>query len=258
MRNITAAIFAGLTLCAAAWAQGPPLGGSRHGGFGPELGLHQSKKVVTGAPYSATVTYSAVRTLSDGNTLQRNTTGSVARDSQGRTYEQVASNHGPFGQNGPTMMIFINDPIAGYSYTLNASTKVAFRRALKTPPADRAAAGPRPHRGPEEDGNRVESDLGTQVISGLNATGKTVTHTIPAGTMGNAQAIVTTNETWYSPDLQVLVLAKRSDPLMGQSTYTLSNVQRAEPAASLFQLPADYTVQDAPKFGGHGAATSIQ
>jgi len=62
--------------------------------------------------------------------------------------------------------------------------------------------------------------------------------------MGNAQPIISTNETWYSPDLQVVVLAKRNDPRVGQSTYSLSDIQRADPPA-LFQVPSDYTVQDA-------------
>jgi hypothetical protein len=88
-------------------------------------------------------------------------------------------------------------------------------------------------------------DLGTQTIAGVNAQGKTVTHTVPAGAIGNAQPIVSTSETWYSPDLQVIVLAKRKDPRMGDSTYSLTNIQRAEPAASLFQVPSDYTIQDA-------------
>lgn len=257
MRNTVATILTASALCGAAWAQGP--GRPHHGGFGPELGMHQSRRVVTGSPYSATVSYSSVQTLSDGNTIQHTTTGTIARDSEGRTYEQVTSNHGPFGQNGPTTMTFITDPVAGYSYTLNSNTKVAFRHALKTPPM-RTASSATPHRfgGSEADANRIESDLGTQVINGVNATGKTVTRTIPAGAMGNSLAMTTTSETWYSPDLQIPVLAKRSDARMGQSTYSLTNIQRAEPAASLFQVPSDYTLKDAPKFGGSVAPAPAQ
>ena len=100
--------------------------------------------------------------------------------------------------------------------------------------------------------DRVEADLGTQVIDGINATGKSITHTIPAGTIGNAQPIVDKVEIWTSPDLQVVVLSKRSDPRMGQSTYSLSSIQRSEPDASLFQVPTGYTVEDAgPGRGRH-------
>ena len=42
-------------------------------------------KVVTGAPFSATISTQATQTLADGNQIQHTSTGSLARDSQGRT-----------------------------------------------------------------------------------------------------------------------------------------------------------------------------
>ena len=145
------------------------------------------------------------------------------------------------------MVTFINDPVAGYSYVLNANTKVATKRVIPkppsgTPPAGAPGNGP---RRPRDSSDVTTSDLGTQTIAGVSAQGKSVTHTVPAGAIGNAQPIISTNETWYSPDLQVIVLAKRNDPRMGQSTYSLTNIQRAKPAATLFQVPSDYTIQDA-------------
>jgi hypothetical protein len=208
-------------------------------------------KVVTGAPYSATVTDSMTQTLADGNTIQRTTTAQVARDSQGRTYEQLTITGGPFGQNAPTTLTFLTDPVAGYTYVLNPNTKVAERRAIKTPDSNSPGRGPRGNG--RESANRVETDLGTQVINGVSAEGKRVTHTIPAGAMGNAKPIVSTIETWYSPDLQIPVLSKRTDPRMGQSVYAVTNIQRSEPAASLFQVPSDYTTKDAPARGPRGA-----
>jgi hypothetical protein len=96
------------------------------------------------------------------------------------------------------------------------------------------------------DSNVTKTDLGTQTIEGVPAQGTRVTRTIPAGQFGNEQPMVITTETWYSPDLKVLVMSKSNDPRMGDTTYTLTNIQRSEPAASLFQVPDDYTVRDAP------------
>lgn len=250
MRKISFAAVAITVWCISALAQGPPPG-PHHRGFGPGMGMGMHPgRVVTGEPYSATVTNSSVQVLQDGNTIQHSTTGTVARDNLGRTYEQVTFNGSRFGQSGPATLIFINDPVAGYAYSLNTATKTATRHALKTPPAgSRAAHGPREDRA-EESTNRVVSDLGTQLIGGVNAAGKSVTHTIPAGEMGNAAAIVTTRETWISPDLQIPVLSKNSDPRFGQSTYALTNIQRGEPAASLFEVPSDYTVKDVSHPGG--------
>ncbi len=78
------------------------------------------------------------------------------------------------------------------------------------------------------------------------AEGTRITRTIPAGSVGNEQPIVITTETWYSPDLKVLVMTKTNDPRMGETTYRLTNIQRSEPPANLFQVPDDYTVKDQP------------
>lgn len=211
-----------------------------HGGFGGRA------RVITGAPYSADVSSQSVQTLADGNTITRSTNGHVARDSQGRTYSQETITGGPFAGNGPVTITFVTDPVAGYAYTLNSSMKTALRRAFKTP-----STGTTPrHFGHENLSNAATSDLGTRNIGGINAQGKSTTYTVPAGTMGNAQPIVSTSETWYSPDLQIPVLATRNDPRMGQSTYTLTNIQRLEPPATLFQVPSDYTVKDASNAWG--------
>lgn len=42
---------------------------------------------------------------------------------------------------------------------------------------------------------------------------------------------------------RVHILTKHSDPRSGDTTYSLSNIVRAEPALSLFDVPADYTVK---------------
>jgi hypothetical protein len=97
-----------------------------------------------------------------------------------------------------------------------------------------------------DDAETTKSDLGTQTIEGVPARGTRVTRTIPAGQIGNLQPIVITTESWYSPDLKVLVMSKSNDPRMGETTYKLTNIQRSEPAPSLFQPPDDYIVRDQP------------
>jgi hypothetical protein len=94
------------------------------------------------------------------------------------------------------------------------------------------------------DGGKEES-LGTQIMEGLKVEGKRQTFTIKAGEIGNDRELVSVTERWTSPELQVLVRTTTKDPQMGETTYRLSNISRSEPAASLFQVPADYTVTDA-------------
>ncbi len=87
-------------------------------------------------------------------------------------------------------------------------------------------------------GETTKEDLGQQMIEGVTAKGTRTTTVIPAGTVGNEQPIRIVSEEWFSPDLQVLVLTRHSDPRTGETTYRLANISRNEPAKSLFEAPA--------------------
>lgn len=87
-------------------------------------------------------------------------------------------------------------------------------------------------------------DLGTRDIEGIKAQGKLRSYEIPAGEVGNRNPIVVSDESWYSPELQVTLLSKHSDPRSGENIYRLSAIKREEPAAALFTVPSDYTVKD--------------
>ena len=93
-------------------------------------------------------------------------------------------------------------------------------------------------------GQTVREDLGRQNIEGVVATGSRSTTTIPAGAIGNLQPIQVVSEQWFSPDLQVLVMTKHTDPRSGETTYRLQGIVRAEPDRSLFTVPPDYTLKE--------------
>ena len=86
------------------------------------------------------------------------------------------------------------------------------------------------------------------------ADGTRTTQIIPAGRIGNDQPIQIVTETWYSADLKTAVLSKRTDPRMGETVTRLTNLNRAEPAHSLFEIPADYKVTEMPNRPGRPAA----
>jgi hypothetical protein len=96
--------------------------------------------------------------------------------------------------------------------------------------------------------NAQKESLGTQMIEGVQAEGTRTTVTIPAGAIGNDLPIQIVSERWYSPELQTVVMTKHSDPRMGDTVYRLTNINRNEPAPSLFQAPADYTALSENKF----------
>jgi hypothetical protein len=89
------------------------------------------------------------------------------------------------------------------------------------------------------------------MVNGVSAEGTRVTRTIAVGQIGNDKPIQIVSEKWYSPDLQIVVKSTRTDPQFGTTTYSATNIQKTEPAAALFSVPADYTVTtEAP--GGRG------
>jgi len=237
--------------------QGRGPGGPGPGGPGGEFGgpmellgfggTHGGK-VVKGVPFSAVAVSESTQTLSDGNHITRKTQTNLFRDSQGRVRKEVTF-PAPGGQaaSGQTKsIIFLMDPVAGASYMLDVQKKIAWQMPAhhEGPPKD-AVAGNSNFRGQHTrtEPNVTAEELGAQTIGGVSAQGTRHTHTIAAGQMGNEKSITSTSEQWYSADLQIMVMSKRSDPRSGDSTYTLTNVQRQEPAASLFTVPADYTVK---------------
>jgi|ERR1051326_131999 hypothetical protein len=102
---------------------------------------------------------------------------------------------------------------------------------------------------PGANNNEVKEQLGKQTIEGVEAEGTRTTITIPAGEIGNERPIEIVSERWYSPELQLMVMTRHSDPRTGETTYKLTNINRAEPAKSLFEVPAGYTVKEGPQLG---------
>jgi hypothetical protein len=226
-------------------------------GFGE---MHPGQ-VVTGAPFAAVATDSSTQTLSDGNTINRTTQINITRDSQGRTRrEMVLPGVGPLAASGqPKTVIMIFDPVAGTAYALHPDTKIAEKLPLPAGGKRNQSQGDVQAkfeaRMQEEiaNGTLKKDDLGSQTVAGISAQGTRYTRTIPAGQMGNAKSIVVINERWYSPDLQIVVKTTRSDPRFGATSYVVTSLQRQEPAATSFTVPADYTVQAGkPRMHGKG------
>ncbi len=254
--NITLGIV--LTWSASATAQGPT--GRTGGGFGPPgtgfgrgpdilgiepLGLSQP---VAGVPFSADAVTETVQPLADGNRIEQRTTGTIARDGQGRIRsERTLAGIGPTATGDAIRIVTITDQTGREQYRLDEPRKIAWRLRLPAvPPRPEARAGARP---PMPSGQTLKSEqLEPMQIDGIRAEGTRVTLAISPGTIGNDKTIEVVNERWYSPDLQVVVSTKRIDPRFGSVTYRLVNIVRAEPPAELFEIPADFAVREQPQF----------
>jgi hypothetical protein len=237
-------------------------------------------KLVKGAPYSATAITEHIQTLGDGNQIIRKNEATIYRDSEGRTrVDQKLETIGKWTADGDApQMTYINDPVAGYSYNLDARTRTAYKGANTKAKAFKRALEMGKLKGGNPDaqgGKRIEKNpaspddsiskskigagrkeistpdvrkkiesLGKKTIEGVEAEGSRSTLTIPAGEIGNTLPIEVADENWYSHELQVVVMSKHRDPRSGETTYRLTNINRSEPDRSLFEVPADYTVGD--------------
>lgn len=85
--------------------------------------------------------------------------------------------------------------------------------------------------------------LGSRTVDGVKAIGTRRTWTIPVSAIGNDRPIVTTEDTWYSPKLQLVLLSMRRDARFGNTTYMIKGLRLENPKESLFRIPAGYTLQ---------------
>ena len=164
--------------------------------------------------------------------------------SEGRTRrENTLPAIGPVAASGaPVRLVVINDTVSGSHYMLDATNKIA--RTMK-PHSGHFREGAPGAMYPRHDWPEPQTEsLGKQSIEGVEAEGTRSTITIPAGQIGNDRPLVIVSERWYSSDLQTVVMSKRTDPRMGETVFRLSNISRVEPAASLFLVPADYTIKE--------------
>lgn len=81
-------------------------------------------------------------------------------------------------------------------------------------------------------------------MEGVTVEGRRITTTIPVGMQGNDRPLVSTTETWRSPELNMIVLSKNSDPRNGETITRLTNITLGDPDPMLFQPPPDYTIVD--------------
>jgi hypothetical protein len=247
------------------------------------IGLQEHTEVVTGLPYTAQATTEIKQTLGNGSHITQKSEASVGRDSKGRTFRtQTLSAIGPWAfvsggpisgghhESAPTFTT-IFDPVSKTHIDFTDNPKQA--HVIPLPDLDGPAtfsvstaggaaamsfAGgttggaifgtqKRMDTPPPSQMKEPEAEqLGEKTIEGLKATGKRTHVTIPANAIGNDSPIEITHETWYSPELKLVLESTQNDPRFGQTKYALTKISVKEPNEKLFQIPPGYAVEDVP------------
>ena len=206
-----------------------------------EIGISEQ----TGKPFSATVRTTLSQVLSDGTKKDRTVEDRIARDSQGRIYQEQ---HLPWTEdpNSPIYYMNIYDPVRKRRLHIDPQDRIVMVIPVVRPthydPNDYLSLKAR------RPGENIKNEkLGTEQIAGLKAWGRRTTHTYPPGMFGNAVEFVSIDECWYSAQLGVDVLRRRSDPRSGEQVSELLKLTRSEPDPALFQLPPGYSLQNPPE-----------
>jgi hypothetical protein len=197
---------------------------------------------IPNAPFSATVSTEWTRQTSDGATIVVKNRRLVARDSQGRVFQE-RRRFVPADSNAPSTLFQMDyyDPIRHARFACFPGSNVCDMYAYSASVSEATVPV-----GPLPGGKSYLSreDLGKGEIEGLETIGTRETISANPGTIGNDREVARTKEFWYSPKLGVNLVVKRYDPLQGTQVFSVSNVSLAEPDARLFVVPAKFRVVD--------------
>lgn len=223
---------------------------------------------VTGQPFSAMQETETIQTLADGTHITQGVQKVMYyRDSLGRVRTERTPLQPPgFADASQKLPVFIEiqDPVGGYRYMFDSNSRTVRRipygplraqvrnaaggnvaSVIQQLPAKIIPAQSTPRR--IAGGSQPEisnENLGSQTIEGLLVEGTRMTTTWPTGSIGNDRPVTSANERWFSRELGMEVLTKRSDLRTGDATMKLTNISRSEPDASLFQPPAGAEIVD--------------
>lgn len=223
-------------------------GGVRHDGGVREVLESIVIPPIPQAPFYATLATEWVKYTGDGGTITLVNERHVARDAQGRVYQErralVPRNS---DVKSFTTWIQIGDPKQHMLYNCSPHKHVC--DLLAYDPSGSLAAAIL-HKGTScalKNGSQTWDDLGTRSILGVDTVGVRETTITDAGTMGNDQPLTTTSEYWHSDQLGINLLSILSNPFVGKQTFTITELTASDPDPQLFQLPEAYKINDQRK-----------
>jgi hypothetical protein len=198
------------------------------------------------APFSSTLQTEWVRTLGDGGSITLVNERRIARDGNGRIYQErwlLVPENGK--QQSAMTTIQISDPNNHTHYNCFPAThdcELGFYGG--TTSTDFSFQGPPTGPLPDDIGYSIHEDLGKQLTSGVETVGSRESEIYNPGVFGNDRKITVSREFWFSAKLGISLISKRTDPRFGTQAFTITNLILAEPDPQLFELPEGYTVVD--------------
>jgi hypothetical protein len=93
-------------------------------------------------------------------------------------------------------------------------------------------------------GKTTSEGLSGRTVNGVYVVGTRTTRSIPSDG-GRGPDVVSVVETWVSPHLKIVVLDQYKSTNTGseETTIEIRELDRSEPDAALFDIPADYKIK---------------
>ena len=201
------------------------------------------------SPFTATVHTEWARPLAGGGSEIVVNQRKVARDRDGRIYEErwlLVPKNGNVRSEMNVIQIYDANKHSGYDCFLlgRKHGRCELKDYSPSPPAEVALrTGPLPN----DMGYRTHEDLGTRNIEGIETVGTRDTTVVNPGVMGNDQPMSFVREYWHSPKLGTNLISIVSDPRLGRQTFTLTDVSVTEVDPKYFQLPDGFVIEDERK-----------
>jgi hypothetical protein len=193
-----------------------------------------------GMPFTGRETIVWTHQVSD-QTVTTRLVGTVARDSQGRSYREAHRfTVDPVDPRTTLVRITLRDPIAGTTTDCNLSIHLC--RITVFPAATVAKTA-------SVTAQTVKEDLGSQVIDGLTATGTRITQTPIPNALDPSQTADKEDdpsivERWRSVDLKVDLSQLRKYQHDEVVNVHLAITSREEPDPKIFSIPAGFSIRD--------------
>jgi TonB family protein len=177
----------------------------------------------------------------NNKTVTRRVAGTVARDSQGRTYREVHRfTVDPVDPRTTLIRIILQDPVAGVTTDCNLSIYLCRITVFPAATVAKTVA---------VTGHIVKEDLGSQVIDGLTATGTRINQTPIPNALDLSQTEdqkddPSIGEFWRSTDMKVDLSELRRYPHGEVIDVHLAITSHEEPDPKIFSIPTGFTIRD--------------
>ena len=196
---------------------------------------------VPSVPLTALVEIESTQVLEDGSTVVKKTFNDIARDFQGRIYNERRQFVSPSFTGKPRILSFhIYDPVTRLNTFFDPATHIARQSTWPEAKKDVEVNTGSSARDPLVE----EEDLGTATMENVLVHGLRRIRTVPANVSGIGKPVAVVDEYWYSEELHLNMLVKHEDPRSGQQMVTVTRVDRNEPKPTMFEIPRGYKVVD--------------